>query len=127
MFFYKIASIKDSSCVLTLCDHRSIFCPPETLQYTNIEDEVDQPIESGDKVKKNEDNIDMAATPSSPSRSNQSSDSSSEEELDDEDDGSQHEFKTTSLYDKNFTMPTIPTMDEFVQMNSITNGNIKLI
>lgn len=116
-----LASIRDSSCVLTLCDHRSIFCPPETLQYTNIEDEVDQPIESGDKVKKNEDNIDMAATPSSPSRSNQSSDSSSEEELDDEDDGSQHEFKTTSLYDKNFTMPTIPTMDEFVQMNSITN------
>lgn len=100
-------SLKDSTtCVLTLCDHRSIFCPPDTLQYTNIKAKSDTNATDKPCSRANSD-------ASSPTRSASSKSSSEDEDNSD----SQHEFKPASLYDKDFPIPPIPpNVAQFAQL-----------
>lgn len=100
--------MKDSTtCVLTLCDHRSIFCPPDTLQYSNIKSKADSKADSTGRQSSANSNA------SSPTRSASSKSSSEDEDNSD----SQHEFKPASLYDKDFPIPPIPpNVAQFAQL-----------
>ena len=90
--------MKDSSCVFTICDHRSVFCPPDSLLSPKL---------NSDHSKK----ADISNSSCS------SGSASSEDELDSV---SQQEFKPASLYDnKNFKMPSILSLSQFTKLNTM--------
>ncbi|XP_017482841.1 PREDICTED: MAP kinase-activating death domain protein-like, partial [Rhagoletis zephyria] len=110
-----LESLKDSTtCVLTLCDHRSIFCPPDTLQYSNIKSKADSKADSTGRQSSANSNA------SSPTRSASSKSSSEDEDNSD----SQHEFKPASLYDKDFPIPPIPpNVAQFAQLSKVSENS----
>jgi len=128
------ASIRDSSCVQTICDHRTVFHPPDTLQLTQ------SPASQTESVR---DKLPLSSSQgsgsSSPTRSASSASSTSSlsggpgHEADDDD--VEQSFKPMNLYENEPSIQTslpLPTQPSPIppvspklgsHMREIVSGN----
>lgn len=95
-FHFKSASLRDqTNSSFTLCDLKTVFHPPDSLQYITSSNT------GNDSEQKTSPKLSKASSDTSDSESSSSVRSDS-----DSDDVSQHEFKTTSIYEKsNIELP----------------------
>jgi hypothetical protein len=99
------ASIRDSSCVQTINDHRSIFNPPETLQLTQMPASNTETV--GDKRSLSSPQGSASSSPTRSASSGSSTSSLSEgPDREADDDDLEKSFKTMDLYENEGSFQT---------------------
>ena len=137
-FAYTTDTLRDpSNSSFTLCDTSSVFHPPESIQLVSIPDGFNDTV----KTNTSGEDVDIANTvaPVITARTkirrkssiqqpqpeiHKSSSSSSNSDSDDDD--QQHEFKTTSLYEK--TNITLPDLNQITSnLNKVTSESTETV